>query len=68
MEQIEPKTDVVVQLSGEEGNVFNLCGKVVKALKRNGYREEADEVAKKLWGQHSYDEAIQLFMRYVVVE
>lgn len=67
METVKPKTDLVVQLTGEDGNVFNLCGIVVKALKRNGYREYADELAERLWEQASYDDALKLFMEYVEV-
>lgn len=67
METIKPKTDLIVQLTGEDGNVFNLCGIVVKALKKNGYREYATELSERLWGQASYDEALRLFMEYVEV-
>lgn len=67
METVKPKTDLVVQLTGEDGNVFNLCGIVVKALKRNGHREYADELAGRLWEQASYDDALKLFMEYVEV-
>lgn len=64
----QPKTDVVVELIGEDGNVFNLCGIVVTALKRAGYRDEAKEVSERLWGSNDYDEALQLFMEYVEVK
>jgi len=68
MNEMSPKTDVIVKLTGEDGNVFHLCSIVVKALKRNGYRDEAKEVAEALWGQHSYSEALELFTQYVFVE
>lgn len=64
----QPKTDVVVELTGEDGNVFNLCGIVVNALKRAGFRDEAKEVSERLWGSNDYNEALQLFMEYVEVK
>lgn len=53
---------IQVQLTGEDGNVFNLLGIVTKALKRNGQREESKELAERIWESASYDEALQLFM------
>ena len=65
--KMQPKTDIVVQLTGEDGNVFNLCGIVCKELKRNGYREEAKEVANRLFGSDSYNDALNLFSEYVEI-
>lgn len=67
MEGIKPKTDIEVQLTGEDGNIFNLVGIATKALKRGGYRELADELSKRLWEMESYDEALRLIMEYVEV-
>lgn len=63
-----PKTDVVVQLTGTDGNVFGLAGTVAAALKRAGHYEEAEAMFEELPHCRSYDEALQLFMRYVEVE
>lgn len=53
------------KLIGEDGNVFNLLGIVKKTLARAGYKEEAEEVSKKLWECPSYGASLQLFMDYV---
>lgn len=68
MEALEPKTNLTVQLTGQDGNVFNLCSIVAASLKKNGYPDYAKELSERLWGQHSYDEALKLFMEYVTVE
>ena len=63
-----PKTDVVVQLTGTDGNVFMLAGTVAAALKRAGHHGEAKAMYEELLQCPSYDQALQLFMRYVEVE
>lgn len=45
-----------VKLIGENGNVFNVIGRVSKALKDAGMAEKADEFRKKAFGAGSYDE------------
>ncbi|PTK45336.1 hypothetical protein BUZ69_10785 [Staphylococcus saprophyticus] len=64
----KPKTDVVVRLSGENGNTVNLAGIVANELKRNGYRDLGKEVFERLGEQKSQDDAIQMFMEYVEIE
>lgn len=61
----EKKEKPFCKLIGEDGNVFNLLGIVSKTLKRAGLKEEAKEVADKVWECKSYDESLQLFMKYV---
>lgn len=63
-----PKTNVVVQLTGTDGNVFMLAATVAAALKRIGHHAEAEAMFEELPQCRSYDEALQLFMRYVEVE
>lgn len=57
-----------VQLSGEDGNVFNVIGRVSKALKRAGQSEKAEEFQGKAMASGSYDEVLQLCFEYVEVE
>ncbi|HDM3609928.1 TPA: hypothetical protein RQS77_002572 [Staphylococcus aureus] len=64
----QPKTNVVVELIGEDGNIFNLAGKVSKALKRNGYTEYAKELQHELFQQESYGDALNLLSDYVEVK
>lgn len=58
----------VCKLSGTDGNVFALMGRVTSTLKRAGQQDKAEELAAKVWDCSSYDEALQLFMEYVDVE
>lgn len=59
---------VTVQLSGEDGNVFSIIGRISQALKRAGEVEGAAEFVKQAWEQESYDAVLQLAMRTVEVE
>jgi two-component SAPR family response regulator len=54
-----------VQLVGQNGNVFNLLGICVKALKKAGQYEEAQELQKRVLACGSYDEALALMLEYV---
>ena len=54
-----------VQLSGEDGNVFFIIGRVSKALKRAGVPEMATEYQEKATSSGCYDEVLALTMEYV---
>jgi hypothetical protein len=60
--------DVTVQLTGQDGNVFNIIGQVAKALRRQVSREAADAFTKEAFQSDSYDAVLQLAMRTVEVE
>ena len=55
------------KLTGTDGNVFALAGRVGKALKRAGQADKAREFYEKLPNCGSYDEALRLMMEYVDV-
>lgn len=57
----------VCQLSGQDGNVFNIIGIVSKTLVRAGQREQAEEFKKKAFSSGSYDEVLALCFDYVEV-
>jgi hypothetical protein len=59
----KPKPEV--QLIGQDGNVFNLLGICVKALKKAGQLEEAQELQKRVWECGSYNEALSIMLEYV---
>jgi hypothetical protein len=59
--------DVEVGLIGEDGNVFNVIGKVKKALRAAGYREGAEEFTREAFACGSYDEVLQLVMNTVEI-
>ena len=58
---------IKVRLSGTDGNVFALGSKVSQALKRAGQLEKAREFQVKLFGCHSYGEALCLMSEYVEI-
>jgi len=56
------------KLIGEDGNVFLIIGRVQSALRRAGQRENADKFLEDATNSHSYDEVLQLAMKYVEIE
>ncbi|MBS0422527.1 MAG: hypothetical protein JSR66_32770 [Proteobacteria bacterium] len=68
----EPSTpkfpNVCVQLTGQEGNVFSILGRVQRGLKEG---DVSDENISAFWDElsavHSYDEALQIIMHWVRV-
>lgn len=63
-----PKTDVVVRLTGTDGNVFAVIGTVRTALKEAGHPELAKEFTEACFAAGSYDAVLRLCMAYVNVE
>jgi len=53
------------RLIGEDGNVFNIIGRVSKALKKAGYEEQAKEFIEKAFNSESYDAVLALAQNYV---
>lgn len=62
-----PKTDVSVKLIGEDGNAYAILGKVSKALRRAGYKQEAEDYLKEATSG-DYDNLLKVTMDYVEVE
>lgn len=62
-----PKTDITVKLVGEDGNAFNILGKVSRALKRAGHEELAEEFLKEATSG-DYNHLLATAMEYVEVE
>lgn len=60
------KTKVV--LVGENGNVFNLLGIAARALKRDGKITEAEEMTKRAFSSHFYEEVINIISEYCEIE
>mgnify|MGYP001591350797 CR=1 FL=1 len=58
----------VCVLSGEDGNVFNIIGRVSKALKKAEQKDKAKEFTQKAFNSESYDAVLQLAMQYVEIE
>ena len=57
----------VCQLTGEDGNVFAIMGRVRRALRRAGLSDKAEEFTEKAKKAQSYDEVLALCFNYVDV-
>jgi hypothetical protein len=53
-----------VQLTGEDGNVFSIIGRVSGTLKKAGQADKAKEFSTKAMRSGSYDAVLQLAMTY----
>lgn len=61
--------NITVKLVGEDGNIFNLMGKVQKALKKAGVsKEEQSQFLEEVSQSNSYDQALQVIMEWMEVE
>lgn len=63
-----PKHDIYVKLIGENGNAFNIIGKVRKEMKRNEIpNNEIDKFINEAMNG-DYDNLLRTCMKYVHVE
>ena len=59
---------VQVQLSGEDGNVFAIMGRVIRAIRKDGATQsDIDEFVAEVTQAGSYDEALSIVMQWVNV-
>lgn len=56
---------VDAKIIGADGNVFNLIAICRKALKRNGYNKEAEELTKRVTSCPTYEDALCVMQEYV---
>jgi len=55
------------KLTGTNGNVFAIIGKISKVLKKAGQKDKALEFEKKAFACASYDDVLKLTFDYVEV-
>ncbi|APD19317.1 hypothetical protein SEA_CEPENS_91 [Mycobacterium phage Cepens] len=60
--------EVTVQLTGRDGNVFAIMGRVSDALRQAGYSNLVDEFVADVTDASSYSEALHRVMSWVEVE
>ena len=60
--------DVVVRLSGVDGNAFNLLGLTAATMRAAGYGDAVDSFLAEAMGSGTYNEVLQTIMRWVQVE
>lgn len=58
----------VVKFSGANGNVFNLLSIATVALRKADQLDKAHLMQAEVMGSGSYDEALQIMMKYVEVK
>ena len=63
----DTKTNISVQLTGTDGNIFNIIAKVREALRRNGRSDLVKEFTDYIISS-SYEEALCRVMEYVIVK
>lgn len=64
IKSLSSSTKPVAKVIGEDGNVFNLIGICMKALKRAGQPEKAKEMQEKIFAAGSYEEALNIMGEY----
>ena len=64
----DTKTNISVQLTSTDGNIFNIIGKVREALRRNGRSDLVKEFTDYITSSSSYEEALCRVMEYVIVK
>ena len=55
------------KLTGTDGNVFALMGKVSRTLKETKLPDQAKEMVSRVVQSHSYGEALAIMQEYVEV-
>lgn len=64
---MEGKKKPKCKLMRENGNIFNLWGIASRTLKRNGLKDEYEEMGKRIQSSHSYEEALEIIGEYVEI-
>ena len=64
----DPKTNISVQLTGTDGNIFNIIAKVREELRRNGRSDLVKEFTDYITSSSSYEEALCRVVEYVIVK
>jgi hypothetical protein len=59
---------VQIQLSGQDGNIFGIIGRVTGAMKKAGLKTEAEELINEAFKCTSYDQTLKLIMSTVTVK
>lgn len=65
---MKPKYDISVKLIGENGNAFNIIGKVRKEMKRNGVSNDEIDLFINEAMSGNYKNLLRTCMKYVNVE
>ena len=64
----DTKTNITVQLTGTDGNIFAIIAKVREALRENGDSDLVKEFTDYITSSSSHGEALCRVMEYVIVK
>ena len=64
----DTKTNITVQLTGTDGNIFAIIAKGREALRRNGRSDLIKEFTDYITSSSSYEEALCRVMEYAIVK
>ena len=68
MNEQEKQSGIPCRLIGEDGNIFNLVGIAIRALKRGGRADLVEPLKNEVFASKSYEEALAHIAEYVEVE
>lgn len=54
-----------LSVSGQDGNIFAVLGAARKVLKKEGLKDQAEEMTKKVMNSGSYNEALAIISDYI---
>ena len=57
-----------MELVGHDGNIFSILGRAGRLLRQNGMADQIQEMNDRVYGSHSYDEALNIISEYVETE
>ena len=57
-----------MELFGHDGNIFAILGRASRLLRENGQRDQSKEMCERVYGCHSYDDALFIISEYVETE
>ena len=64
----DTKTNITVQLTGTDGNIFAIIAKVRETLRRNGRSDLVKEFTDYITSSSSCEEALCRVLEYVIVK
>lgn len=60
--------DITVQITGEDGNIFFIGGRVRAALKQAGHGDQRANFTRHLTSTHSFSDALDVVEQWVVIQ
>jgi len=57
-----------MELFSHDGNIFAILGRASRLLRENGQRDRSKEMCERVYGCHSYNDALDIISEYVETE